>query len=211
MNDDDNNNIVLVICRFLFSTKKQQKEKQDKLQSINDPIIENADMEEILGLCSGQFTGAESKTESNTTKRKPRSLFGTPIEEHTESNMDELLGLCSGMFGSEEEKKTAMDNTAAGLSETVKEDCSKEIDSNDKLIEKDDDENGDVDDDDNDDDDDHGGDDDGDDDNGDDKDLDDRNGDDVAKNDDDDDDSIIDMEKFRANKKYQKTYGKAYK
>lgn len=58
-------------------------------------------MSDILGLCSGQFTGFESKP---TRPRKPKSLLGTLINDDNSqsSNMDELLGLCSGMFSSKD-------------------------------------------------------------------------------------------------------------
>ena len=52
------------------------------------------DEDELLGLCSGQFTG------STDTNKNGSNKIGEMLQTQTsgEGNVDELVGLCSGKF-----------------------------------------------------------------------------------------------------------------
>lgn len=84
--------------RFLFSTSKSKSKTKELLDGSQKNGTQG--MEEILGLCSGKFSGLEamSKKQSKT----PRSFFGDKTNAKDKSpNMEELLGLCSGQFVSD--------------------------------------------------------------------------------------------------------------
>ncbi|CAH1791014.1 unnamed protein product [Owenia fusiformis] len=54
------------------------------------------DMNELIGLCSGNFSEATQK--KTTSKAAAKSLFGASGIDKEDQSMDELIGLCSGNF-----------------------------------------------------------------------------------------------------------------
>ncbi|KAL3874947.1 hypothetical protein ACJMK2_037896 [Sinanodonta woodiana] len=71
------------------TVKKPVKSLMDDFNNTQD------NMEQLLGLCSGQFAATQSD-ENKKSSRK--SLFEESSEKALDGNMDELLGLCSGVF-----------------------------------------------------------------------------------------------------------------
>ena len=63
------------------------------LSQLVDSSQNQNDEDELLGLCSGQFTG---NTDSNKTDSKKLGLLQTQTSR--EGNVDELVYLCSGEF-----------------------------------------------------------------------------------------------------------------
>ncbi len=72
---------------FNFTGGAEKKSGKGPFDGISQLNSDDANMDELLGLCSGQFT----------EKEKPRRISSTQILG-TQENMDELLGLCSGQF-----------------------------------------------------------------------------------------------------------------
>ncbi|XP_071485774.1 claspin-like [Diadema antillarum] len=80
------------------SSRKSQSSKPATLFSSTQAHSSESQpgMEELLGLCSGQFTETQAKDESDDDKPGPFSQVSQG--KGTQANMDELLDLCSGTF-----------------------------------------------------------------------------------------------------------------
>lgn len=107
----------------LLNLKSSSSKKESKKQTLfEDTQIHKAEsqssMEELLGLCSGQFTETQGKDESAASQ--PGSFSQVSQRAGTQANMDELLNLCSGTF-TEINAKSQMTSTMKMLDADGKE------------------------------------------------------------------------------------------
>ena len=90
----DDMKIFSTICKTC-SIGNQEKPKGafSGLSQLVDSSQNQNDEDELLGLCSGQFTG---NTDSNKSDSKKIGILQTQTSR--EGNVDELVNLCSGEF-----------------------------------------------------------------------------------------------------------------
>lgn len=101
---------------FFLGIQKYKSKNPFTIASTQSANTEN--MDEILGLCSGQFTGNPTQKPQDTQGDMEELLglcsgkFATQKETglaYTQRNMDELLGLCSGKFAGDGREEKAQE------------------------------------------------------------------------------------------------------